>query len=346
MAFKPKSQQNRTNFESDNPGGLFPVPKAGSRKARISLIVDLGTQPREDFEDPETGEVKPQKPCQQVAVFADLTADNVDYGGEVGKQHYRLLVNPMFAGVVKGINFTAVPPKDAKGNQIKGKPWGLHPANVLTKIAKAIGKPEVIESMDISELLDTPFMATVEVKETDSGKVNDAGDPIIYRNVNFKGATSVPLDDDDNPLPVPELKTPAMCVTFDDAKPEQIKYIRKNLITMIKQALDYEGSQMQKAIEAFEANNNVPPTKTETKPETKKQEAKKTTKPKPEPETPPHQHGRLGANPSFRATWYPSGPDPAPLRFLEPALAQRPGPRHDARAAPFSGRPALLLPKR
>lgn len=257
MAFKPKSQQNRSNFESDNPGGLFPVPKAGSRKARISLIIDLGTQEREDFEDPETGETKPQSPCQQVAVFADLTADNVDYGGEIGKQHYRLMINKTFAGTVQGINFTAVPPKDAKGNTIKGKPWGLHPANALTKIAKAVGKPEVIESMDISELLDMPFMATVEVKETDSGKKNDKGEPIIYKNVNFKGATEVPLDDDDNPLTVPELNTPAMCITFDDAKPEQIKYIRKNLIKMIKLATDYQGSQMQKAIEAFEANNNV-----------------------------------------------------------------------------------------
>lgn len=255
MAFKPananKTSQSSGDFEQRN----YPTPRAGSRKARVSLIVDLGVQNREDFEDEKTGEVRPQKPCQQVAVFADLVADTVDYGGTIGKQHYRLLLNNTFAGTLKGINFTATPPKDAKGNMIAGKPWGLHPANLLTKLAKAVQKPEVIESMDISELLDLPFMAQVEVKEKDSGKLDKEGEPIIYKNVNYKGAAEVPLDDDDQPLPVAELNTKALCITFGDAKTEDIKFIRGNILKQIKLANNYAGSQMQKAVEAYEAQS-------------------------------------------------------------------------------------------
>lgn len=171
MAFKPKNtggQRSDGDFEPRN----LPTPRAGLRKARLSLIIDLGTQNREDFEE-DDGTKKPQKPCQQVVAFADLVNDVVDYGGKIGKQQYRMLLNKSFQGVPVGINFTTVPPKDGDGNIVKGKPWSLHPANLLTKIAKAVDKEEVIydvrgkaESLDISLLLDQPFMANVEVKKT------------------------------------------------------------------------------------------------------------------------------------------------------------------------------------
>jgi len=250
-SFKPKNANASSSFSGETFN--VPSPRSGSRKARISLIVDLGIQEREDFVDEVTKEVKPQKPCQQVAVFADLVADVVDYGGSIGKAPYRLMVNGSFSGKIKGINFTASPPKDAKGNTIPNKPWGLHPANALTKIAKAVQKPDVVTSMDIAQLLDVPFMAAVDVSEKDSGKLNKDGEPIIYKNVNFKGATEVPLDDNDEPLPVAELQTKAMCITFEDAQPHQIKFIRKGVLDMVKQAINFEGSQMQKAIELFEA---------------------------------------------------------------------------------------------
>jgi len=255
MAFKPaNASRPQGDFEPRN----LPTPRSGSRKARVSLIIDLGVQNRDDFEDPATGEVRPQKPCQQVAVFADLVADIVDYGGNIGKQHYRLLLNKSFAGVVQGINFAATPPKDAKGKLIEGKAWGFHPANILSKVAKAVGKPEVIESMDVEELLAQAFMAQVEVKETEAkdGKQDKDGNVIVYKNVNFKGAAPVPEDDDGNPLPVAQLAQDARCVTFDTATKEDIKFIRSGLIKQIKLANNYAGSQMQKAIEAYEAENN------------------------------------------------------------------------------------------
>ena len=288
MAFRPLKQKSATT----NSNVVYPVPKAGSRKARVSLIVDLGIQAREDFEDEETGEVRAQKPCQQVAVFADLVADKVDYGGDIGKQHYRLLLNKSFAGKVHGINFVEVPPKDAKGNIIKGKPWTLHPANILTTLAKATGETNVIESMDIEQLLGKAFMATVEVKETQSDKVDDEGKPIVYCNVNFKGASEVPTQEDDDgnetPIDVAELAQEPRAIQFSNATVEDIKFLRRNIISMIKLAKNYAGSQMQKAIEEFEAQEaNGSEEAEEDKPAPKKAKtspAPKTTKAKAGPE--------------------------------------------------------------
>lgn len=264
MSFKPAEKANRSSTERDFTG-VLPVPKAGSRKARVSLIVDLGKQERDPIykigdkvvtEETEGAVATTQKPCQQVAVFVDLVNDVVDYGGEIGKKQYRLMLNKSFLGEVNGINFTASPPMDAKGNRVEGKPWGFHPQNVLTKLAKAVQKEEIITSMDVDELLDQPFMADVEVskKEDKNGKEDKDGNVIIYTNVNFKGAAKLPEDDDTNePVKVAALTTPAMSIQFDTATKEQVAVIRPSLRKKIKLALNYAGSQMEKAIQAFEA---------------------------------------------------------------------------------------------
>jgi len=259
MSFKPKqTEHSQGDYEPRNQ----PTPKDGNRKARVSLIVDLGEQEREDYEDPKTKETRPQKPCQQVAVFADLVNDVVDYGGKIGKQQYRLALHKTFKGVPIGINFQAVAPRDADGNLMSGKPYQLHPANLLTKLAKATEQEEIIyedrknpKSLDISLLLDKPFMCQVEVKKTKhkEGKKDADGNVIVYTNVNFRGATPVPLDDDDKPLKVAELTQEARCVTFDNATKEDIQFIRPSLIKYIKKANNYEGSVMQEAIEAYES---------------------------------------------------------------------------------------------
>jgi hypothetical protein len=282
-SFTPDSQNNNSSasFEPRN----YPVPKRGSRKARVSLIVDLGVQGREPIyelngkvvnQDTPNAVCKPQKDCQQIAVFADLVADTVDYGGAIGKQHYRLPLNNSFKGVFKGINFTAVPPKNADGELIAGKKWGFAPASVLSKLAKAVGKPEVIESMDVSQLLGCAFMASVEVKENDSGKVDKEGEPIIYKNVNYKGCAELPTDDDtDLPVNVAELNCKPLCITFKNAKAEHIKFVRPSLVKQIKLASNYAGSQMQKAIEQYEASLNDESDEAEAAPVAKKQEASK-----------------------------------------------------------------------
>lgn len=260
MAFKP--MKSGGGGSGDFEPGNFVYPKEGNRYARVSLIVDMGIQEREDFEDEKTGETRPQDPCQQVAVFADLVNDVVDYGGKIGTKQYRMLLNKSFKSEVTGVNFKTTPPKDAKGKLIEGKPWGLHPANLLTKIAKAVGKEEItIEdrnnpaSLDISLLLDEPFLCNVEVKKTPAkgDKKDKDGNPIIYTNVNFKGAAPVPLGPDDEPMPVKPLEAKPLCITFDDAKKEDIVFIRAGLLKQIKNALNYAGSQMQKAVEEYEA---------------------------------------------------------------------------------------------
>jgi len=286
MAFKPKNANSTSSTQKRDfdPTRKYPEPKAGSRPARVALIVDLGIQERDDFEDPDTGELKPQKPAHQVAVFADLTHDVVDYGGDIGNLPYRLCLNKTFQGKLEGVNFTAVPPRDAKGNMIDGKKWGFHPANLLTKIAKATGNPEVIETMDIEVLLDEPFMATVEVKKTESkDKKDDAGNPVVFTNVNFKGASEVP-DLGDGPIVVKPLASPAKCVTFDNATAEDLKTVRYSIIQKIKTATNYAGSAMQKAVEEFEATREEKPEQSAPAKVESKPAAKVKAAPKPAPD--------------------------------------------------------------
>lgn len=276
MSFTPENA-NRPEGAGTGVQRNYPTPNKGPRRARVALIVDLGTQEREDIHElngkavpagTEGAVVKPQKPCQQVAVFADLVNDVVDYGGDIGKAQYRLLLNNTFAGKLKGINFTASPPKDANGKTIEGKKWGFHPQNLLTKLANAVGKPEVVESMDISQLLGQQFIADVDVTTKPSGKMDGDGNEIIYKNVNFKAANKPApvmkdtgeVDDDGNAIEIEEvpvfaaLKATPLCITFPNAKAADIQFIRANLIKQIKLASNYAGSNMQKAIEEYEAS--------------------------------------------------------------------------------------------
>jgi len=262
MSFTPRKQD--TSNRPYTPR-VVPTPRAGLRKARISLIVDMGVQDREDYEE-EDGTLKPQKPKPMVAVFADLPNDVVDYGEHIGKKQYRLLLNKSFKGEITGVVFEGSPQKDGQGNILLGPdgkwlPLALHPSNLLTKLAKACGEDDVIFSMDISKLLGKPFMAQVEVKKTPdkNGKLDTEGNPVVYTNVNFKGAVVLPLDDDDKPVTVGELEVEPKCITFDNATKEDIQFIRYNLRQQIKKARDYPGSAMQKAIEAWEAENEKEP---------------------------------------------------------------------------------------
>lgn len=276
MAFKPKKSGNSgSNSNNDvQETRNFPVPKSGPRKARISLIVDLGTQNRPDVyeldgklvtEDTEGAIAKPQKPAQQVVVFADLVNDIVDYGGEIGEAQYRLMLNKSFQGNIQGINFSVVPPKDAKGKLIAGKKWGLHPQNLLSKLCTAVGRPDVAiddgkYGLDLEQLLGLPFMAQVDVKVTadKNGKTDADGNVIEYKNVSFKGASPVPMQEDDDgnetPMPVAKLRQEPRCITFESATVEDIKFLRGNIIKMIKLSKDYAGSQMQAAIEEYESS--------------------------------------------------------------------------------------------
>lgn len=257
MSYKPQTAQTATKSVNTGiaPNGkpyLYPKPEAGNQAARISLIVDIGTQEREDFEDKATGEVKPQKPVQQVVVFADLVDQVVDYGGDIGEKQYRLMLNKSFSGVIQGINFTAVPPRDADGNMIKDKVWTFHPANALTKLAKATGNDQILgvdteNNMDISQLLGAAFYADVDVKETDSGKKKEDGTPIIYTNVNFKGASKLPQVKG-KPVEVDALQVEPMILNHFNITEETLPLIRGKVLEMMKKAAEYQGSPLQKLV--------------------------------------------------------------------------------------------------
>ncbi len=267
MAFKPANAKS-TNFTPSTEVRKYPVPRKGSRPARISMLVELGIQEREDDDNGN-----PRKPCQQVALFADLVKDVVDYGGSIGNQPYRMMLNKSFKGELQGINFVATPPKDADGNLISGGKWGFHPASILTKLAKAVGREDVITSMDAEQLLDQPVRINVIIKETPdkNGKKDDKGEPVVYTNVNFGGFASLIEDDDGVLETVPQLPNGFRCITFDNAKAEDIAWVRRDVIKKIKQATNYEGSQIQKAIAEFEALQQQAQ---EQKPEAPKAEAK------------------------------------------------------------------------
>lgn len=256
MSFKPKTG-NKSNAVKRDPSLKYPSPKAGNRPARVSLIVDLGNQNRPDYEDPQTGEVRPQKPADQIAIFLDLTSDVVDYGGELGMKPYRLMLNKSFNGDITGINFGIGPIRDAQGTVMKDKPWNYHPMSVITKLAKATKTQAILDgkNLDLEQLLNKPLMATVEVKQTEdkNGKIDEStGKVRVYENVNFRGVSEVPEMPDGSLFPVPECDLAPRAITFDNATAADVAIIRRDVIAKIKQANNYRGSQMEKAIAEFE----------------------------------------------------------------------------------------------
>lgn len=255
MSFKPTRtvSNNSENFEERK----YPTPKAGVRPGRISLIVDLGIQEQEDYEDPKTKKVTKRKPVHKVAYFADLTSDVVDYGGSIGEQPYRLALFPTYKGKVNGSNFGAVPPK------IKGGLWTFHSNSLHAKLARATGTEEIIsegdDNLDISLLLGKAARFQVEVKERETDYLDDEGNKKIFTDVKFKGvmSTEVPSDptNPDSPMTnvkVNDLHINPMIISWDGVTEDQIKYLRKDIRSTIKQATNYEGSRMQMLIEKHE----------------------------------------------------------------------------------------------
>lgn len=288
MAFKPKSTGATSQVQRDPIVKVF--PKAGPRKARVSMVVELGTQPRDDFTNPD-GTTSPRSPSHQVALFVDLVNDVVDYGGEVGEAQYRLMLNKEFQGKITGISTGTSQPRKPTGEVITSQPYQWHANTMLAKVAKAIGKPNIAiedkkdpESLDMEKLLNGALIVQIEIKETVKEK---EGKEITYKNVNLKGVSQVPLDDDDNPVNVAKLTAKPLCITFDTATVEEVKMLRYSVRQMIKQAEEYEGSKIQKAIEEYEATLSDKDDKAEEAPKEKPatKVAPKTT-PKPKKEVP------------------------------------------------------------
>ena len=327
MAFKPSNTAPANNGVNVNLpkidwSAINKQVKSGSRPARISLIVDLGQQKREPSSDKynpadeqhvksvESGKAwleddgkggqlirRERQPVQQVAVFADLGNDVVDYGGNIGEQPYRILINKSFKGELTGIDFVGGFAYDDKGNRIESRGFTFHQKSRLYELAVATEQRQIIagsgdDNMDISQLLGQAFMAKVEKTE---------GDKATY--VNFKGATDVGTVEDaegnEVPRKVKQLSTPAVLITFDDITEDQVKYLRYEVIKKIQQALNFEGSNMEAVLKvagtgAKTASNNendsgteaseTTSAKTDTKPAATKTTATKAAKQVKEPE--------------------------------------------------------------
>lgn len=265
MSYKPQQNQNTERKANTGvaPNGVaykYPVPEGGNQAARISLIVDVGTQPR-FYEDKATGEITEKKPAKQLVVFADLVDQVVDYGGDIGEKQYRLMLNNNFKGNIKGVDFIGMPPRDADGNQIQGKLWTFHPTSLLTKLAKATGCDNILgvsqeDNMDISQLLGKAFYADVSVNSVDSGKKRDDGTPIIYNNVNFKGASKLPMVKG-KPLEVEELQVKPVILNHNNVTEETVVLLRGKVLQMMKQAPEYAGSKLEQLLNSSNSSSEA-----------------------------------------------------------------------------------------
>lgn len=205
-------------------------------------------------------QVRQPKDRQEVAVFADLVGNVIDYGGEIGQKPYRALLNKTWKGEIRGLGLAVVPP------QKQGGVWTFAPNSMLTELAKVTRQNTITDGTvkndlnNIGLILGKSLMVDV-VKTEDGDKVY----------VNVKGISSVPsalakMIDYSLVNPVG--------ISFDDVSVESLKAagIRGSIIKKIKQANNYQGSKMQKAIEAYEALNNG---------ETEQLVVKQPTQPKP-----------------------------------------------------------------
>lgn len=289
MGFNLKPQRPANAGESNiDYKAIAEKIEDGANPAVISLVVDLGEQNREDGVDdkevtefnsesealqfidrvielfPKTGntlspiqkgnkyivnaKVYPRKPIQEVAIFADLPNTLVDYGDEIGEKPYRVLLNQTYMGQLRGFALAASPPT-------KGDLWTFAPNSMLTKIARATKTTEIIskgdDNMNIGLVLGKPLLVEI-VKSGDF--------------INAKSVMSLMAG-----MQAPTLPEPAIGISFDSVTVGDLAKakLRKSVVDKIKGANNYKGSQMQKALEAYESTfskteevvdrNDVPP---------------------------------------------------------------------------------------
>lgn len=193
-------------------------------------------------------QVRQPKDRQEIAVFADLVGNIVDYGDEIGKKPFRVMLNKSWKGEIRGLGLTVVPPQS-------GNVWTFSASSMLTELAK-VTRQNTITDGSVKDDLNNIGLILGKSLMVDIVKVED-GDKVY---VNVKGISSVPsalakMIDYSLVNPVG--------ISFDDVTVESLKAagIRGSIIKKIKQANNYQGSKMQKAIEEYEALNrgeNVP----------------------------------------------------------------------------------------
>ena len=224
------------------------------------------------------------KPREEIIYAADLVDMYVKYKDEESCKplQYRQWLNKddFITREMVGFSTKFSPPKSKKGG------WTFSPLSMHSKLAEATGHLEIIDPFssdhgDLSLLLGEAFGIPISKKETESkGKTY----------INLKAKAPVPLSKKMLKLGITELDCTPEAIEFETATVEQFKNVmpNKKVIAKIKKALNYEGSQMQKALEEYEASRgNTKPTEDEEVDETPKTEKKTTSKkaaPKEKPE--------------------------------------------------------------
>lgn len=276
MAFKlaPKPTYNSENTVTIDYEAIAAQVEEGTQPARISLIVDLGIQERtqgfsskkesvhateEEAEEylalvrevgndaskaakitekdgsyTINGELYDRSPVQQVAIFADLPETLVTYVEGEEEKPYRVMLNTVWQKELKGFDLIASPPSE------KGGLWTFGTASVLHKLAKATKQLDIIsdtdDNMNVGLLLGEAFLANIE------------------KNGNFiknKGYSPLMKNQKVDPLPFE-----AVGISFDEVTVAELQAakLRKSVIDKIKQATNYSGSRMERAVKEYEAS--------------------------------------------------------------------------------------------
>jgi hypothetical protein len=213
------------------------------------------------------------KPREEVIYAADLVDMAVEYvEGEEPKQ-YRVWLNQQdfMTKQMKGFSTKFAPPmKD-------GGLWTFSPLSMHTKLAEATGKTSILEAGndfgDLSLLLGQPFGIPTTQKETTSNGKD---------YVNLKIKAPVRLSKKALKVGITELDCTPEAISFEDVTVEQLENIMPNrlVIAKIKTAINYEGSQMQKAIEEWESNKSGGSTSNEKTEDSQEEESPKAEKKK------------------------------------------------------------------
>lgn len=269
MSFKPRSNQPVRNENSEQKEFVPIVPEDGLQVVHVGMLVDLGKHrktpkfattngKREKDENGNDKIIWPREGDkgveQKVAVYIDLLTQQHDYEGDIGVRNIRLPLHPVNRGMADGLNFTTVAPRDPDGNYIKGKPWSLAPASQWKKIADATKTDKIFEAdyknkdhNNIALLLGKAFMANVDITKTEK-------DGKTYVNTKIK--SPVPLM---KGMAVEEPLQVSVSVNFNDEDLLEVKeemggiakidLLRLADVRKIVLAEDYEGSNIQKAIQ-------------------------------------------------------------------------------------------------
>lgn len=295
------NNENRVQVDWD-ARAKYLVEKVGTQKKAKSLIgiisgiIDLGLQAQEDakmewkgdaaseeeelaknseqyFEtlpndkgDPTRYKRWKVKPCQQVAFTVDFPSVMVNqgqfFGDESAQEHpLRMLLNGEF--FIQGLGKTVGKPYNIKEVKQADGSWGFKNNTQIYKLASAVDALDDkgnFKPFMIGKLLGKAALFEVQVftKKGADGKE--------YLNEKIKFSGQVP----DVMVPmIPELAPEYIYgVNFKgEQKPEILKQLRQSVINTMKQAQNFEGSDVQKALEQIGKGSQPVSQQTNTKPQ-------------------------------------------------------------------------------